>query len=189
LIIGILTLGEDDPTKCTAERLLRAGIAIRYRRIREIPRCSIVLNPLAKKYIMKHDRNRIENCGIVALDISWKRGIKLLTKINRGEQRVLPILIAANPVNYGRPFKLSTAEALAAALYIVGLKDIAKRILTSFKWGPEFLRINERLLEAYSRAETEDDITSIQIEYFNIDPNYRNRLLEVFRKIVLESVD
>jgi pre-rRNA-processing protein TSR3 len=65
-------------------------------------------------------------------------------------------------VNYGKLTKLSTVEALAAALYIVGLKDEAVGLLSIFKWGHTFLDINNERLEAYSAAKNSTEIVALQ---------------------------
>jgi len=67
----------------------------------------------------------------------------------RQRERILPNLLAANQVNYGKEFKLNCAEALAAAYYLCGFEDEAREILSHFKWGPAFFAVNEYRLERY----------------------------------------
>jgi pre-rRNA-processing protein TSR3 len=69
-------------------------------------------------------------------------------------------------VNYGKARKLSTVEALASALYILGEAEHAQKLLGKFKWGPAFSDLNKDLLESYSKASTEKEIISTQNEYF-----------------------
>lgn len=76
-------------------------------------------------------------------------------------QRLLPYLLAANSVNYGKPFKLNTAEATAACLYIVGFKAEAQILLSPFSYGEEFIHLNYDLLEAYSQCNTDIEIKGI----------------------------
>ena len=83
----------------------------------------------------------------------------------RGAIRCLPYLVAANPVNYGIPTKLSTVEALAAALYIVGLENKAIEIIASFKWGLNFLELNLERLDAYAQAKDSMDVVDIQRKF------------------------
>ncbi len=74
----------------------------------------------------------------------------------------MPWTVAANPVNYGKPCKLSCAEAIAATLVIVGLKDEATSIMSHFRWGQEFLRINEEVFEAYSTCKNGEEVVEAQ---------------------------
>jgi len=71
------------------------------------------------------------------LDCSWAHAEEIFSSV-RLRDRALPFLVAANPVNYGKPFKLSTVEALAAGLVILGELEQAQEILSKFKWGHVF---------------------------------------------------
>jgi len=146
----IYHLGQDDRKKCTARRLARFGLARQVHHAREIPHHAVVLSPGAEKALSPQDRRR--SC-IAAVDCSWKKAEEVFSSLPAtAARRALPYLVAANPVNYGRPAQLSTAEALAAALYILGDVPGAHLLMGKFKWGPHFLTLNHEPLEAYRTA-------------------------------------
>jgi rRNA small subunit aminocarboxypropyltransferase len=152
-----------DPKKCTTLKLQKQGKVKVVPKLNMLPRGAIVLDPFSEKSASPEDREIVEKNGIVGLDCSWNR-IQKSNIMFKGKKyhRSLPLLIAANPTNYGKPCKLSTAEAIAATFYIVGLKDNAVEIMSQFKWGPHFLKLNHELLEAYSRAKTSAEVVKIQ---------------------------
>lgn len=45
-----------------------------------------------------------------------------------GADSIVPYLIATNPVNYGKPWRLNCVEALAAGFYITGHDDWAEHL-------------------------------------------------------------
>jgi len=157
---------EDDPKKCSAKKLNKFGFAKLEKNIKKVPSKKILLNPFAKKSISREDfKIAIEN-GILAVDCSWKnaeRSFDYLDKKNYS--RALPFLVAANPVNYGKPFKLTTLEAFAAVLYILGGVDFAKEILNIYKWAPHFLELNKEPLEDYRKAKNSKEIIKVMEQY------------------------
>ena len=166
--ILILHLREDDPKKCTAMKLAKHGLAKIIHKPSQIPYNAIVLDPFSLKAFSREDSVFVEKYGVVAIDVSWhSENIRefFLKKIYRGKHRALPYLIAANPINYGKPTILSTAEAIAAALYIASFKEEAEKIMSVFKWGPTFLTLNRELLEAYSRASSSTEVVKLQFEF------------------------
>jgi Ribosome biogenesis protein, C-terminal len=68
----------------------------------------------------------------------------------------------ANTVNYGRPSKLSCAEAAAATLYICGRRAAALALLQEFSWGPEFVRLNQEVLDLYAACTDAQDVVQKQ---------------------------
>ena len=155
-----------DPKKCTTVKLQRQGKIRVVTKLNMLPRGALVLDPFTEKSASPEDREIVEKNGIVGLDCSWNR-IQKSSIMFKGKKyhRTLPFLVASNPTNYGKPCKLSTAEAIAATFYIVGLKDNAVEIMSQFKWGPHFLKLNHELLEAYSRAKTSSEVVKIQNEF------------------------
>ena len=87
----------------------------------------------------------------------------------RLKPRMLPLFLAANPVNWGKPGKLTTIEALAAATYLVGNKEQASKLLSGFRWGERFLELNHEPLEEYSSAKSSSELVELQFEFFDLE--------------------
>ncbi|MEM3514025.1 MAG: DUF367 family protein [Candidatus Hadarchaeum sp.] len=160
---------ECDPKRCTALRLCRAGKVEIVFRVEELPRGGVLLTPFAEKALSKEDAELARKYGLIAFDCSWKKIDQVSRVKNWFRPRSLPYLLAANPTHYGKPTTLSTAEALAAALFIFGEKEKANEILAGFKWGPVFLELNREPLEAYSRAKNSAEIVEAQKQFIPHD--------------------
>jgi len=87
------------------------------------------------------------------------------TTLRSAAPRLLPWLVAANPVNYGKACKLTCAEALAAGLYIAGYVDAAELLMNKFKWGHGFISLNRELLESYARCATGEEVLETQARW------------------------
>lgn len=153
--------GDDDPDKCTARKLARFDLATLHRSDRATP-YGVVLNPHAEQALSPADATET----LVALDCSWESAGEKRFSL-RGEHRALPYLVAANPVNFGRPLQLTTVEALAAALCLFGERDHAERILSKFRWGETFLELNDEPLRRYADCADSTEVVAIQQEYLD----------------------
>jgi len=160
--IVVYHAGQCAPKKCTALKLKRHGLVRLVTQTRFLPKRAVVLNPFSKIAFSPADRQRIEKSGLAALDCSWEHAEKVLMKRVRGTSRCLPFLIAGNPVNFGKPTRLTTVEALAAALYIAGLGEEVNQLLSIFKWGHTFIELNEERLENYAKAKDSTEIIKLQ---------------------------
>ena len=159
--------GQCDPKKCTARKLARLGLITSLNALRKIPYKTILLVPIAEQALSPADR--AATSSITVFDCSWKQIApfeEALMRLKR-TKRALPYLIAVNPVNYGKPFILSSAEAFAAALIILGEQEHAQSLLEKFNWGAEFLRLNEVMLLTYATAKDSTEVVELQKEFMD----------------------
>ncbi len=150
-----------DPRKCTVKKLEKAGFLKIFNRISQIPRNTLLLDPTAEQALSPADKFvksiTVLDCSWVVLDTGKVRSWRI--------HRALPFLIAANPVNFGKPCVLSSVEALAAALYIIGEKDRATELLSKVSWGIRFLEVNREPLDLYTSAKDSSEVIKIQELY------------------------
>jgi len=151
---------QDDPKKCTAAKLVKFGMA---RPIKKTTQHTLILDPFAKQTLFFSDKDLFDS--VTGIDCSWEKAEQAFTKSFVGLKRKLPPLLAGNPVNYSKLNKLTTVEAIAAALFILGYAELAHNLLDKFKWGHTFYDLNQNLLLDYSQAKSEDDIQSILQDY------------------------
>lgn len=163
--ITVYNARQCDPKKCTALKLEHHGLVRGVTQVRFLPKRAVVLNPFSETAFSPADRDRIENFGLAALDCSWEKAERFLSTHVRGTSRCLPVLIAGNPVNFGKPTKLSTLEALVAALFIAGFREQASELLAMYKWGHTFLELNREMLETYAGAKDSADVVELQSQF------------------------
>ena len=145
--IRILCFDQDDPKKCTAKRLERFNLSDNHSNLKTLPPMGLVLDRFSEAVLSDEDVPLAEVGGIVGVDCSWNRASETFSRLRLMglEPRSLPLVTPANPVNSGKVGKLTTAEAIASALLICGQSEQAQKIMSVFKWGPAFLKLNSHL--------------------------------------------
>ncbi|KAG6853360.1 hypothetical protein C0991_005034 [Blastosporella zonata] len=150
-----------DPRRCSGKKLARLGL------IKELKVGSrfrgIVVSPKGKQVISPSDREIILKGGLAVVEASWARLDDVpFGKIASPHERLLPYLLATNPTNYGKPWRLNCVEALAAAFYITGFDSYAEKLLSGFGWGGSFYKVNRTFLERYKTCNSVDEVSAMQ---------------------------
>lgn len=153
-----------DPKKCSGRKLERLHLIKSLKIKQKFP--GLVLTPTGDRCVSPQDAAIIASKGIAVVDCSWARIDETpIAALKPQHGRLLPFLVAANPINYGRPFQLSCVEAIAAAMYITGYKKIARNYLEKFSWGHSFLELNEEILEIYVKCSDSKSVVEEQNKY------------------------
>lgn len=158
----VVHTGQCNPKRCTSKKLARFHL-VTLISAQRLSRAShaLLLDPIARMPLCRQDRPGV----LVALDCSWEHCKRLFASMPLKARRRLPYLLAANPINYGRPYRLTTVEAFAAALYVFGEAQHAELLLSKFKWGPTFLSLNRVLLDEYAQAPSAREVLAIEHTY------------------------
>jgi pre-rRNA-processing protein TSR3 len=150
-------LGHCDPKRCSGKKLMKLGLMRELHVGQKFQ--GVVVSPKAKKVVSAADKELLEMYGAAVVECSWNRIEEVpFSKIGGKCERLLPYLVAANPVNYGKPWRLNCVEALAACFAICGHLDWAEEILAPFSYGDPFMEINASLLKRYAACTTEEEV-------------------------------
>ena len=93
-------LGQCDRKRCTGTRLSRQGV-VRELRLGQAFQ-GVILSPVGRSCVSRQDKELIGSKGLAVVDCSWNRLDDVpFGRIKGHAPRLLPWLLAANPVNYG----------------------------------------------------------------------------------------
>lgn len=146
-----------DPRRCSGKKLARHGL-IREMRVGQKFR-GVVLTPHATQVLSPADAPIVREYGVAVVECSWARLDEIpFGKIKSPHERLLPRLMATNPVNYGKPFKLNCVEAIAAAFYICHARPLGDTLLAKFGWGSNFPRLNRTYLARYRMCHSAQEV-------------------------------
>jgi rRNA small subunit aminocarboxypropyltransferase len=161
--VFVIDYGQDDPAKCTAKKMARMGLATEVTRKFHASNTTVVLNPFAASLLTPLDAG----CkSVLAIDCSWNQAQEVFFRKIGGKHRRLPALLAGNPTNYSRLGILSSVEAVAATLFILGEGEQAAEFLSIYKWGPTFETLNHDPLQEYSKVSSEAEMEQIERSFF-----------------------
>lgn len=157
-------LNHCDPKRCSGKKLIKMGM------MRDLHlgqrHNGVIITPNGKHTISPADREQMEAYGAAVVECSWARTQEVQwNKVGGKCERLLPYLVAANTVNYGKPWRLNCVEALAAAFAICGHLEWAEEILGPFSYGQSFLDINSTLLRKYAACADEDEMKKTEAEW------------------------
>ncbi|GKZ20675.1 ribosome bioproteinsis protein tsr3 [Aspergillus brasiliensis] len=157
-------MGHCDPKRCSGKRLMHFGLMRELQIGQRFP--GVIVSPNAKKVISPADKDLLEQFGAAVVECSWVRVKEVpWSRIGGKCERLLPYLIAANTVNYGKPWRLNCVEALAACFCICGHEEWAREVLKHFRYGEAFLEINGKLLKRYAACADEDEVKRTEEEW------------------------
>mmetsp|Transcript_34148 Transcript_34148/g.47330 ORF Transcript_34148/g.47330 Transcript_34148/m.47330 type:complete len:289 (-) Transcript_34148:51-917(-) len=159
--LAMWDLGQCDPKRCTGRKLIHQKAVLELKLGQRF--MGVCLSPMGTSSVSAEDRDIITQHGLSVVDCSWARLEETpFHRMKAAHPRLLPWLVAVNPVNYGKPCKLSCAEAFAAALYITGHKQDAEALMSRFKWGHAFFSVNQELLDQYAACSTAVEVIAKQ---------------------------
>ncbi|KAJ5908926.1 hypothetical protein N7495_001608 [Penicillium taxi] len=171
-------MGHCDPKRCSGKRLMKLGLMRELHVGQRFP--GVIISPNAKRVVSPADRELMEQHGTAVVECSWVRVKEVpWSRIGGKCERLLPYLIAANTVNYGKPWRLNCVEALAACFAICGHREWAEDVLKNFSYGPAFLEINSELLDRYAACETEEEVKKAEEDWLaKIEKEYEDNRAE-----------
>ncbi|CAB3243337.1 unnamed protein product [Arctia plantaginis] len=171
--VSMWDLNHCDPKKCSGRKLLRHNLIKNLKLGQRFQ--GLVLSPVGKQCVSPNDKDIIEKNGLAVIDCSWAKIDETpFGKMKSNHPRLLPFLVAANPINYGKPYQLSCVEALAAAMFITGHEKEAKFYLSKFSWGHSFLELNSEALDMYAACTDSKSVLEAQEKFLHSVQNEKD---------------